>query len=248
MRAKKDHELYHLLQFKDVFDNFPGGEIIRSESPDFIVNNGDKKIGIEVTKIFKSTRSGEPPLQAIEATCRKIASSASKICAERKIPPLTVSLHFIRKQEILHVRRGQLSRQIADFVCNNIPLPEAYQSFHPEHGDSTLPNHVHAITIGRFSVLTKHDFNVPSADWAQKDFSAEIQQAINSKNPKLIHYNDSCAEHWLLIVSEGSGPSSFFDLSGGTRDVVFESRFDRNFFMEAFFRVYWELRSKAYDN
>jgi hypothetical protein len=248
MKTKKDHELYHLLQFQEVFNNFPSGEIIRSESPDFIVDNGGKKIGVEVTKVFKSARSGQRPLQAIEATCRKIATSACKICEERKIPPLTVSLHFIRKQEILQVRREELSKQIAEFVCNNLPLPDTYRSFHPRHDDTTFPDHIHAITIGRFRVLTKHHFNVPSADWAQKDFSTEIQKAIHSKNQKHIKYNDSCAEHWLLIVSEGSGPSSFFDLSGGTREVVFESRFDHSFFMEAFSRIYWELKTKGSNN
>jgi hypothetical protein len=75
---------------------------------------------------------------------------------------------------------------------------------------------------------------VPSAGWAQKNFSVEIQQAIDSKNQKRIYYSDSYTEHWLLIISEGTGPSSFFDLSGVTREVLFESRFDRNFFMEAF--------------
>jgi hypothetical protein len=148
----------------------------------------------------------------------------------------------------LQTRREQLSKEIADFVCNNIPLPASYHTFHPQDSDSTFPNHIHAITIGRFSVLTKHHFNVPSADWAQKDFSAEIQQAIDSKNQKRIHYNDSCSEHWLLIVSDGSGPSSFFDLSGGTREAMFESQFDRNFFMEAFSRIYWELKTKACNN
>ncbi len=242
MKDKKDYELFHLLQFKEVFNDFPVGEIVSSESPDFIVNTGSDKIGVEVTKIFKSPRSGEPPVQAIEATCRKIAASASKICEEKKIPPLTVSLHFVRKQQILDIRRDQLSQQIADFVCNNIPLQNAYRSFHARFDGSFFPEHIHAITIGRFSALTKHHFNVPSADWAQKDFSAEIQQAINSKNQKLINFNNSCSEHWLLVVSDGSGPSSFFDLSGGTRDVLYESQFDRNFFMEAFSRIYWELK------
>jgi hypothetical protein len=54
MKSKKDYELLHLHQFKRAFDDFPDGEIIESESPDFIIDAGSERICIEVTKIYKS--------------------------------------------------------------------------------------------------------------------------------------------------------------------------------------------------
>jgi hypothetical protein len=243
MKINKDNELLHLIQFKQAFNNFPEGEIREYECPDFIVTNGNRKVGIEVTQIFKSARPNEPPMQAVESACKIIAESASKICAARQIPPLTVSLHFNHKPEILSARRHQLSNKIADFVCNNIPQLDSYHSFDHMVKDRILPEHIHAITIGRFSVLTRHHFNVPTAGWAQREFSSELQNVIDLKNKKLIHYADDLDQRWLLIISEGSSPSSFFECAGETREVIFKSRFDRSFFMEAFSKTWWELKT-----
>ena len=244
MKTKKDYELLHLNQFKEAFDEFPKGEIIESESPDFIVNDGNRKVCIEVTKIYKSNPSNKPPMQAIESTCRKIAEAASIICEERQIPPLTVSLHFIHSPQVLDTRRDDLSKKIADFICQNIPQLDTYHSFHPIFDDPTFPEHIHAITIGRFSVLTNHHFNVPTAGWVKKEFSVELQNAIDLKNKKLFQYNNNCTEHWLLIISEGSSPSTFFESSGDTRNNVFKSDFDRTFYMETFSRIFWEVKTE----
>lgn len=243
MKTKKDKELYHLIQFKEVFINFPEGEIRECECPDFIVDNGRRKVGIEVTKLFKSGSPDEPPMQAVESTCRKIAESASRICEQRQIPPLTVSLHFVHKPEILSIRRDELSNKIADFVCSNIPKPDSYHSFDHLYGNRILPEHIHAITIGRFSVLTRHHFNVPTAGRVQKEFASDLQRIIDSKNRKRLRYTDDCDEHWLLIVSEGSSPSSFFECNGETQNAIFKSNFNRSFFMEAFAKTFWELKT-----
>jgi hypothetical protein len=243
MKTKKDNELHHLIQFKQVFERFPDGEIFEHECPDFIVDNGNRKVGIEVTKIFKAPRSNEPPMQAVESACKKIADFAQKICEERQIPPLIVSLHFIQKPNILNIRRDELSYKIADFVCSNIPNPDSSRTFEDRYSYQTFPEYIHAITIGRFKVLTKSHFNVPTAGWAQREFSTELQQVIDLKNPKIVHYNDDCEEHWLIIISEGSSPSSFFECNGETREAIFKSEFDRSFFMEAFSKSWWELKT-----
>lgn len=243
MKTKKDNELLYLTQFKQVFNSFPTGEIREHESPDFLVDDGKRKVGIEVTKIFKTSAPSQPPLQAIEATCRRITDSAAQICEERKIPPLTVSLHFIRKPEILKVQRDDLSLIIADFVCNNIPKLDTHITFENRFMNRSLPDHIHAITIGRFNVLTKSHFNAPSAGRAQREFSTVLQQAIDLKNSKLIHYHRNCDEYWLLIICEGSNPSSFFECDGATRDAIYKSNFDRSFFMEAFSKYWWELKA-----
>ena len=244
MKTKKDYELRHLNQFKAAFDEFPDGEIIESENPDFIIDDGNRKICIEVTKIYKSNYSNDPPMQAIESTCRKIAKKASIKCNARQIPPLTVSLHFIHWPQVLKVKRDALSEKIADFVCNHIPEPNSYHTFDHVYDDPTFPEHIHAITIGRFNVLTKHHFNVPTAGWVQKDFSIELQHAIDSKNEKLSRYNNNCTEHWLLIISDGNSPSTLFEPSGDTRSNVFKSDFNRTFYMEAFSQIYWELKTE----
>ncbi len=244
MKTKKDYELRHLNRFKAVFNEFPDGKIIQSESPDFIIDDGSRKICIEVTKIYKTNSSQEPPKQAIESTCRKIAEAASFKCEERQIPPLEVSLHFIHKPEILKTQRDALSEKIANFICNHIPKPNTVHSIDHVYDDPIFPEHIHTITIGRFNVLTKHHFNVPTAGWVQQNFSSELQNAIDSKNKKLSRYNNNCVEHWLLIVSEGNSPSTFFEPSGDTRNIIFQSNFNRTFYMESFSQIYWELKTK----
>jgi hypothetical protein len=244
MKTKKDYERKRLNQFKAGFAAFPDGEVIDSESPDFIIDGGNRRVGFEVTRIYKTNCSNDPPMQAIESACRRIAETASVKCDSRQIPPLTVSLHFIRRPQVLRVQRDALAKKIADFVCNHIPKSNSYHSFEHIYDDPTFPEHIRAITIGSFNVLTKHHFNVPTAGWVQKNFIMELQRAIDSKNQRLCLYKNNCTENWLLIISAGNSPSTFFEPSGDTLEHVFKSDFNRTFYMEAFSQISCELKTE----
>ena len=48
-----DHELIIIKSFKEHYPEFPHGKVIKSESPDFIIQDGPKKkIGIELVQLL----------------------------------------------------------------------------------------------------------------------------------------------------------------------------------------------------
>jgi len=50
---KEEQEFIVIKSFRDHYPDFPRGKIIKSESPDFIVQNGPKnKIGIELVQLL----------------------------------------------------------------------------------------------------------------------------------------------------------------------------------------------------
>lgn len=49
---QKERERAFLDKFRSCYEDFTVGEIINSESPDFIVENGEACTGIEVTEFY----------------------------------------------------------------------------------------------------------------------------------------------------------------------------------------------------
>jgi len=60
-KHKQSREWLILNRFKDLFDDFPGGRILKTESPDFVIRSNRKKTtGIELTSILNFL-PGAPP-------------------------------------------------------------------------------------------------------------------------------------------------------------------------------------------
>ncbi|MGH2564893.1 MAG: hypothetical protein ACRDE5_10285, partial [Ginsengibacter sp.] len=53
--TKKENELFILNLFKEIYSEFPVGNLEHDDRPDFIVVNGERKIGIEIAEIFQDS-------------------------------------------------------------------------------------------------------------------------------------------------------------------------------------------------
>jgi hypothetical protein len=65
----------------------------------------------------------------------------------------------------------------------------------------------------------------------QMDFIPQLQRTINEKNSKHGRYRQRCDECWLLIVASGGRPSGLFEPSAETKNHLYQSLFERTFFM-----------------
>jgi hypothetical protein len=64
--------------------------------------------------------------------------------------------------------------------------------------------------------------------------SPELQKLMRTKEAKVLSYRQQCREVWLLIVARGFEPSTFGDLGPEVEGYLFESGFDRVFFLHYF--------------
>lgn len=240
---KEAIERFHIMILKDQVPGLPVEEPLKGERPDFVWPNVDKPLGIEITRLFKATPKGRRPMQMQESETTVTVQIARYLYEQRDLPNLDMRVVF-GNSEIKKSDRASLANRLADTVQKSLPAPNSWVSFLNDlSDDSSLPEQISYLSIGRFDGLERNHWSVSDAGWVQEDFIDELQRRIDEKNKELPHYLKSCSRCWLLIVADGTGPSSFFDPSEDTKQHPYHSLFHRTFFMEAFTQKVIELNT-----
>jgi hypothetical protein len=210
--SHKERERRHLRGFQHLCPDFPPGEVIEGETPDFIVvTPAGQKIGIELTQVFKRDGKIEPAEQADEAT-KEFITTAARMHAEcLGIPPAQVALFFNPE----HLRRFKtpgrpeqrfLTKDEKDRVALNIAR---FVGEHmPEQGDLVdcdwspgQPRQVDLIQINRVYPVEHHIWRWPEMRAIQHDAIEPIQSVISKKNKRYEACLCKCDECWLLAVT-----------------------------------------------
>jgi hypothetical protein len=138
----------------------------------------------------------------------------------------------------------RIVRELVSFVSARIPEENDSGSYEPDWATwkpSNLPEGVAAIDIDRPSYHSAAYWFMPRSGMVP-DLAAELlQKRIGAKNAKLRQYNAAPTENWLVLVVEGSAPSSTFTLTKGALEYPYESAFQKTFLFNAFARSTFEL-------
>lgn len=199
---KKARERRALDDLRELLPDFPSGDIEETESPDFIVRDGERSTGIEVCEYFRPERAaGTFPVEQ-EALRQRIADRASQICAERGIRGLLVPVSFHRNARIFK----QNVDVIATAIVNAIELRNRTVS--DEETPAGCIDELWVHDIGE-----KHEAAVTRADttWLPPLDVEELTRMIAAKESKLASYRQRCANVWLLIVIDGFRVSSMIE-------------------------------------
>ena len=241
--TKKELELISLNKLKKYYTDFPIGEIIHTESPDFLITNSGKTIGFEIVSILQENSEDEIKLKAIENTEDYIISEARKICIDKGIEPLEVHIHFGNCPDIVKSDKKNIAGQLAKAVIENLPPKEKIIELENRY-DGRFPDVIHSFSIVNYSCLKRHHWSTPRAGFVQEDFLNEMQLVIDSKNEKYDSYIKKCDECFLLIDAPGDAPSSFFDPSEETKTHIYKSKFAKTFYVGGFLDNYFQLTTE----
>lgn len=213
---KKARERRALDDLRELLPDFPSGDIEETESPDFIVRDGECSIGIEVCEYFRPERSaGAYPVEQ-EALRQRIVDRASQICAERRMRGLLVPVSFRRDVRIFK----QNVDVIATAIVNAIELRNCHVS-----DEQTTAGCIDELWV--HDIGEKHEAAVTRADttWLPPLDVEELTRMIAVKESKLAAYRQRCASVWLLIVIDGFRVSSMIETPETWPKVA--SAFDR---------------------
>jgi hypothetical protein len=225
---KKLTEANRLLLFAMNFPDFPDGEIVARENPDFEVILPDRKIGVELRDVYVEV-AGKAPLQYQEVLHDKIVAQAHELYKETSGPPVCVDFDFVGHTNFRESDVAQLAGQLAAIVPPR--LAESTESQFVERHNTEVPwpeglawAHGHA----------PHPWQVHNPRWrAAKGGSVYSGEELlqRAKEQKLERYRMSgCDEFWLLLIVPRLAPSSFMDAPDPQH--VFASSFDRVFFFQ----------------
>ena len=139
----KELERHFMQSFQCFCEDFPIGEWIEGETPDFIIITPEgKKIGIEVTQVFKQDGADTSAEQPNETT-KEFITEAAKAHAERLgLPPAHVSLFFNTQHLTLLRQKGKperrfltneekqtVAQRIAEFVEQKYAVRRVFYQF-----------------------------------------------------------------------------------------------------------------------
>jgi hypothetical protein len=207
--------------------------------------------GIEHTEI-KRTKSaqGIPSLAQLKGTHREIVKKAERLAGEQGVPPLHVEVlfhdHFYNYpnkgekavQALLTVVTRNLDKILEKETGNDIKI-EAPEPF---VGISMI-----YVTSGRAYGkvwLADHRWEVMEPGTVSISFMSELQDRISEKNKMIDDYLKACDECWLLIVADRTRADQKFYLTPEMQRHVYESKFQRTFFLEIAERFLLKLNTK----
>jgi len=219
--SNKKRELRFVELFKSAYKGFPAGEIIadkNQERPDVLVKTPQAKIGIEVTSLYNDK------LKRAESECEKAVLEARRLYEKRNLPCLYVSVHIGGENSFNRKNRRRFAVAIANLVAINIPSVNRFVEVDNDwNNPNQFPYEIDSIYIYRHSWPEENRWSAPSAGLYRENFVDELQSVISKKDSKLRGYARDCKEHWLLVVAENNGPSTFFDPSEKTASHCYKS-------------------------
>jgi hypothetical protein len=242
--AKKMLERYFLDVFKKLLPDFPEGEIMESEKPDFLINTAKDRVGIELARIFQEQSESGSSLREEEENIRNIINKACIIYERQRLHPLYVNITFNRIRSKQKDHLNQLAHEIAKFVMTHIP-PVNDPCFirNSEQFRSILSDEIDSVAIGRFNSLSKNSWGTTEAGFIPENIVTHLQQLINRKNKNIESYHLKCDKCWLLVVAESARISSSFTPSETVKTNEYYSLFERTFYVDVALDNYFELKA-----
>lgn len=247
---KKDRREWTVMSlFRNNFVQFPIGEISKSERPDFIVDcrNG-KRIGIELTELKYERKDTEFNMRAYEDFLSRIMLHALDIFSASSQLNLVVDVHFYDSiapelvQPSVDEHAGLicngLSESIARIVIDNLPESTGKHYVvdrNSKYGDINLPSMIEAIHISNITGRMEEPLWYASISTRVKPLSVDsIVQRIVDKDEKILGYDKSLDQQWLLIIQNSFLMSAHYDPVAAMRALRHRycSRFNRIFVFE----------------
>jgi hypothetical protein len=244
-QTQKSEEVYRVEQMRNALGGAPVGTLEPWDEPDVCVLTSERRIGIEVTELHQDAIFGHAPRRLQESERAQITARARALAEASGMPVVNVAVHFNDSVPVSKTDRDTIASGLIELVSKNLPNSDASVTVEVWREPNNPLPWIRSVRLFRADFLTKHHWSVPDSGWVQMDFIPQLQRTINEKNSKHGRYRQRCDECWLLIVASGGRPSGLFEPSAETKNHLYQSLFERTFFMEAFGGALVELTTTA---
>jgi hypothetical protein len=242
--TRKEVERYQLETFRDVCTEFPAGEIIDSEEPDFLIKINDGVLGVELTELYHESSRSARPMQAIEKLTDSIVEEACSIHRTAGGPVLNVRVDFeLSSKRVGKAQRTEIASKLAALVLKTRVDMDASAELENDYEDlNTFPQEITRIRIQRNRFRSRALWSVPRVAFIPRLDVQLVQHRIDEKNERVTVYREKSREVWLVMVHTlHFSLASTFEYSPETLDHTYHSYFDRTFLFNLFDRRSHEL-------
>lgn len=209
---------------------------VRPDPPDFLVDDGARRIAVEMTRYHQDSGPTGSPGAEREALEGQLTARAQAIFEEAN-PGLHVWVHpYFGYRKVDRRDLPKNAKRLADAVRALTPPPpsadEPLTNRGADWNDPELAELEDVITlleVSRARSLHYNLWDVGSAGRASQDTS-ELERVIRGKEADLPAYNSSADEQWLIIYGLPQA-SAFFDFEVLTPHM-FKSNFNSVVFLD----------------
>ncbi len=244
MKQERNSQVSDLELFlRTYFKSLPE-DVIHDDRPDLIIRLGDRAVGIEHTRIYRTLGeiSGLEP-HAQEALQFQIVDKAWQLHSGISSEKLWLSVDFedvttYRKKEVQLIA-DSIARVVQDALMHLLSNRDDglwYQIEEWRHRRLGLefPRQVKKID---FQMVDNPGYEIwgPSYGYVVPHMSVErVRGKIEIKEKQLPDYLSKCNEVWLLIVADTGVPSNHFEIDQDLLSEQFSTRFSKVFLMRSF--------------
>lgn len=225
---KKRIELGTLELLRSLMSDFPEGNILSTEEPDFIITLSDgSKVGIELTTLHREVPKGGIAPQSQEALKHRTIKRAQELYAAKGGPFLDVSVLF-GNIEFSKANVQPLAKTIVKIVESITPAIGEVQYAKPDYGsEKDFPKEIHHVRAYNLQGAERSFFSSPGATWVPKLQKEDIERVLSAKDNRCKNYRSQANKIWLVISCNGGFMSTWFNEIEQVCENTFQSKFDR---------------------
>lgn len=112
----KARERWYLDRFASTCKDFPAGQLIESEKPDFLIESHEERVGIELTRYYVPLPVGGRPPQEQEALRSRIIREAKDTIKSTDKRRFHVNVQFALASDLQKQDVQRISDQLAEAV------------------------------------------------------------------------------------------------------------------------------------
>jgi len=215
--SNQDIEKYYFEMFRKDYQ-LPSGTVIYGDSPDVVID-GERKIGIEITKFFHKPGT-LPESEQIQGRWReKVVSEAQRLYQKQNGRKFEISFGFdkscpIRDQKTLIDQLIHLAMQIQN--CETGQIGRSYFKQIPELSFVYLNNQEYEDT--KWRIVQVHGVPMLATE--------RLVEIVKDKEQRSQKY-EKCDAYWLLVVVDFMNPAQDQEIQVDTFKKVETETFER---------------------
>jgi hypothetical protein len=190
-----------------------GFSIVESEErPDFLLQQGERIVGLEVTELFHQPAQGSQPRQEKESLERRLCATAQRLWNGQSLPTVHVALHFSPFHRLSKRSIPEIAARLVHLVAHAVPEPGKRVELDYDWTNRDVhPEEVPHLRVHRFDDNGSASWTHSDAEWGRPLTPSQIQLEIDRKAQLVSRYRTRVPEVWLLLGVDG------FRLSASSR-------------------------------
>ena len=207
---KYTDELNNIELFRYLYNDFPKGKLVRTESPDFVIKKGQRNyFGIEITHVVDETNAEKFSLDSEENRRKRSlvfhARDVFEYYSEIKVnTTLYFKPNYIPKNSNIIPAAGIIAKEI----LKRTEGKKQDQAFHLHFRIRDLNSLLESVTVFRFPGMSESSWNDAGVYTLTQVDKELIERSIRLKEEKLqIYQKKHLHYYWLLLIVDANHAS-----------------------------------------